>query len=114
MTTAVSEIMKQAEQLSTDEQMELAAKLMEQAQRHAEATPRNGAAPGAGPPSQPCAEEGVSQNDEEEDWLDVFSLKHMPPIDSYTVMVKFVDGGYGQPRRYDFGDLFDDEEGGEE
>jgi len=89
--------------------------LMEQARQTAEALPRNGhqrEAPGAEPPSQPDAEESVSENDEGEDWLDVFSLNHVPPKASYVIKVKFVDGGRGQPRRYDFGDLFDDEEEG--
>jgi hypothetical protein len=36
-------------------------------------------------------------------------LKRVPPKDSYEIKVKFVDGGRGQPRRYEFGDLFDDE-----
>ncbi|MCI0423898.1 MAG: hypothetical protein L0312_32590 [Acidobacteria bacterium] len=112
MTIAVSEILKQAELLSAEEQLELAAKLTEQAQRHVEAQPRNGEAPGAEAPSQPSAEGRASEYDdeEEEEWLDVFRLNHAPPLDSYVIKVKFVDGGIGQPRRYDFGDLFEEEE----
>lgn len=116
MASALTEILKQAEQLSAEEQLELAARLMEQAQRHAEATPHNGRqgeAAGTEPSSPPGAGESVSKNDEEEDWLDAFSLNHVPPKASYVIKVKFVDGGRGQPRRYDFGDLFDDEEEGE-
>ncbi|MCI0392312.1 MAG: hypothetical protein MOB07_26570 [Acidobacteria bacterium] len=58
--------------------------------------------------------ERLSPDEEEENWLDDFSLNHAPPLDSYVIKVKFVDGGRGQPRRYDFGDLFDKVEGGEE
>ncbi|MGH9853990.1 MAG: hypothetical protein ACREBD_29445 [Blastocatellia bacterium] len=86
MTTAVSEILTQTELLSAAEQLELAARLMEQAQQN------------------------VSESDEIEEGLDVFSLNHVPPKDSYVVMMKFVDAGRGEPTRYDFSEIFGDEE----
>lgn len=98
MTTAVSEILKQAERLSPDEQVELATNLMEQAQRHAEAS------------SQLCTEEDVSENEEEGDWLDTLDLKLMPLKIAYTKHVRYRFVGRMKPLPYDFGDLFDDKE----
>jgi hypothetical protein len=113
MTTAVSEILKQAEQLSPDEQMELVTKLMEQARRRAESPLRNGEASGAESLSQPDAEERASENGEEEDWLDNLDLKLMPPKWTYTAHVRFHYVGRLQPLPYDFDDFFDDDEEGE-
>lgn len=113
MTTAVSEILKQAETLSADEQVELAARLLEQARQTAEAAPHNGRhdeTVNAEASPQTGGEESLSESDEDDDWLDVFSLKHVPPEDSFVVQMRFVDGGEGKPRRYDFGDLFDDDD----
>lgn len=90
MNTAVSEILTQTEALSTEEQLELATRLMEQAQQ-------NG------------GEEITSGDDEAEEGLDVFSLNHLPPKDSYVVMMKFVDAGRGAPARYDLSEIFGDE-----
>ncbi len=107
MTTAVNEILKQVELLSPEEQRELALKLMELARQNTAAlSPNAGPAKAveAGAPAQPDAAE------DDEDWLDVFSPNHAPPKDTFEIKVRFVDGGRGQPRRYDFGDLFDDEE----
>lgn len=112
MSTAVNEILKQAERLSTDEQVELAVKLMEQARQSAAATQRNGrqieevdaAAPQTG------AEEGASEEDEVEEGLDVFSLNHVPPKWTYTAQARFYYAGRGKPSRYDFSDIFNDEE----
>lgn len=98
MTTAVSELLKQAEALSAAERMELAAKLREQARQNAEAAP---------PVS---AEESDGDAEEDDDWLDGFSFRPVPPIDSYVIKVRFVDAGLGEPQRYDFGDLFDDDD----
>ena len=91
---AVSQILKQTKLLSPEEQLELVNELLGQARQGLEPASflRNG-----------------FENDEAEDVIDVSSLKHVPPKDSYEIKVKFVDGGRGQPRRYDFGDLFDDE-----
>ena len=47
---------------------------------------------------------------DEEDWLDVFSLNRVPPKRAYTMRARFHYAGRGKPRRYDFGDLFDDVE----
>ncbi|MGH9844128.1 MAG: hypothetical protein ACREEM_35835 [Blastocatellia bacterium] len=116
MTTAGSEILERAESLSSEEQLGLAVGLMEQARQTVVPLPRNSPqreAPGGELLSQPDAEESVSETDEA-DWLDVFSLNHVPPIASYVIQVKFADGGRGQPDRYDFSDLFDDEDEGEE
>lgn len=118
MASALTEILKQAEQLSVEEQLELAARLKEQAQRHAEATPHNGCqgeASGAEPPAQPGAEESVSENDEEEDWLDVFRLNHVPPKRTYMARARFHYVGRGKPMPYELDDdLRDDEERSEE
>ena len=111
MTATAIEILKQTESLSAQEQLELANKLMEQAQRYAKATPHNGRQKEAlqvGPSAQIGTATG--NEDEIEEELDGFSLKHVPPKSSYAIKARFVDGGHGQPQRYDFGDLFDDEE----
>ncbi len=108
MSIAISEILKQAEMLSAEEQLELAARLTEQAQRRAEGAPRNGEVTGAEAPSQPCLEEVVSE--EEEDWLDTLDLKLMPPKWTYQARAKFYYASRGEPLPYDFGDLFDEED----
>ena len=103
MTIAISEILKQVALLSLEEQRELATKVMEQAQQKA----ANGSPAKVAEAELPAQFDAAEDN---EDWLDVFSLNHVPPKDSYTVMMKFVDGGRGEPARYDFSDIFDDEE----
>jgi hypothetical protein len=87
MATALSEIMRQAEKLSAGEQLELAAKLIE---------------------INRTAEE--QQDEETVEGLDVFSLRHMPPEDSFVVQMRFVDAGEGEPARFDFSGIFDDDE----
>ncbi|MCI0392313.1 MAG: hypothetical protein MOB07_26575 [Acidobacteria bacterium] len=57
---------------------------------------------------------GESEDEEVAGPLDVFSLKWMPPEDSFVVQARFVDAGMGEPARYDFSGIFDDDEGGEE
>lgn len=99
MTTAVSQILKQTRLLSPQEQLELVNELLVGARRFAE------------PVSLPRI--GGDADDELEEVIDVSSLKRVPPKDSYEIKVQFVDAGRGQPRRYDFGDLFDKEEGGD-
>ena len=79
MATALSEIMRQAEKLSAGEQLELAAKLIE-INRTAE----------------------DEQDEENVEGLDVFSLRHMPPEDSFVVQMRFVDAGEGEPAHFDF------------
>lgn len=86
MATALSEIMKHVEELSADEQLELAAKLIE-INRNVDG----------------------DQGAEELESLDVFSLRHMPPEDSFVVQMRFVDAGEGDPARFDFGGAFDDD-----
>ncbi len=95
MTTAVSQILKQTKLLSPQEQLELVNELLGGARQIAE------------PVSLPRT--GGEADDEFENVIDVSSLKRVPPKDSYEIQVKFVDGGRGEPRRYDFGDLFDEE-----
>src|SRR5215210_3173495 len=94
MTLAVSQILKQTKFLSPQEQLELVNELLGQTRQNAEPVSllRNGV-----------------EKDEAEEMIDVSALKHVPPKASYEIKVKFVDGGRGEPRRYDFGDLFDDE-----
>lgn len=95
MTTAVRQILKQTKLLSPQEQLELVNELLGGAQQTAE--------PGS------LLGTGGEADDEFEEMIDVSSLKRVPPKDSYEVKVNFVDGGRGKPRRYDFGDLFDEE-----
>ena len=102
MTTAVSQILKQTKLLSPQEQLELVNELLAEAQQLAELTPQTG-----------TGGEVNGDGNKLEDVIDYSSLKRVPPKDSYEVKVKFVDGGRGKPRRYDFGDLFDGEEEGE-
>jgi hypothetical protein len=90
MATALSEIMKQAEKLSADEQLELAAKLIEINRIDQD-----------------------DQGEEDTEGLDVFSLRHMPPEDSFVVQMRFMDAGEGEPARFDFSGVFDDEEEGQ-
>lgn len=97
MTTAVSQILKQTRLLSPQEQLELVNELLAQARQLAE--------------SVPLSEIDGETDDEFDEVIDVSSLKRVPPKDSYEINVKFVDGGRRKPRRYDFGDLFDEEEG---
>jgi len=49
-------------------------------------------------------------SEEDVEGLDVFSLRHMPPEDSFVVQMRFVEAGEGKPARYDFSGIFDDEE----
>ena len=56
---------------------------------------------------------GIGQgepDDENVEGVDVFSLRHMPPEDSFVVQMRFVDAGEGEPARYDFSGIFDDNE----
>ncbi len=113
MTTAVRDILERAESLSSEEQRELAAMLIERAQRHAEVLSLNGEALGAESLAQPSAEESESEDEEGDDWLDTLDLKLMPPKRVYTARVRFHYVGRMEPLPYDFGDFFDDEEEGE-
>ncbi len=111
MTIAISEILKQVELLSSEERQELATKLVGSAQQSATALSPNGHQAEADAPPLISAEESAGEDAEEENWLDNLVLNRVPPKRTYTIKVKFVDGGRGLPRRYDFGDLFDEEEG---
>ena len=96
MTIAVSRILKEAKLLSPQEQLELVNELLGGVQQFSELKPQTGTGGDAG-----------NEGDEAEDVIDYFSLKRVPPKDSYEIKVTFMDGGRLQPRRYDFGDLFD-------
>lgn len=102
MTLAISEILKQVELLSPNEQQELTATLMERARSS------NGHSTAAPPAPEPLANDAEAEEDD--DWLDTLVLKPIPPKHTYTIKVKLIDGGRLEPLRYDFGDLFDDEE----
>ncbi len=107
MTTAVSEILQQVEFLSPTEQLELTAKLAERAQQNATPAPHNGSP--AFEAELPAPSEAAA---DDEDWLeslDVFDLKRMPPEDSFVVRMRFVEAGMGEPLRYDFSGIFNDE-----
>lgn len=49
-------------------------------------------------------------SEEDIEGLDVFSLRHRPPEDSFVVQMRFVEAGEGEPARYDFSGIFDHEE----
>lgn len=110
MTTAVGEMLKQAEQLSAEERVELATRLMEQARQSAEAASHNGRQAEAEAPPSGGTQESLGADEEEEDWLDTLDLKLMPPKRTYTARVRFHYAGRLEPLPYDFGDFFDDEE----
>ncbi|MGH9801825.1 MAG: hypothetical protein ACRD82_15795 [Blastocatellia bacterium] len=99
MSTAVGEMLKQAEQLSAEERVELTTRLMEQA--------RQGVGDRLSTPIGEATDEEVMEP------LDVFSLKRMPPEESFVVRMRFVDAGVGEPARYDFSGIFDDDEDAE-
>ncbi|MGH9930941.1 MAG: hypothetical protein ACREA9_17165 [Pyrinomonadaceae bacterium] len=112
MTTAVSEILKQAEQLSPDERLELAARLNGRWEQNAEPKTDNGNLPeavAAPATAQLSAEAGGSEDDEEDNWLDTLDLKLMPPKRTYMARARFHYVGRGKPLPYDFGDRFDTE-----
>ena len=111
MTLAISEILKQVELLSPDEQQELTATLMEKTQQRARSSNGHSTATPLAP--KPLVNDAEAEEEDDDDWLDTLVLKPIPPKDVYTIKVKLVDGGRLQPLRYDFGDLFDDEEEGE-
>ncbi len=86
MATALNELMQQAKLLSLPERLKLAGELLAP----------NGIAP----------DESVEETAE---GLDVFSLRYMPPEDSFVVQMRFVEAGEGEPARYDFSGVFDDD-----
>ncbi|MGH9837334.1 MAG: hypothetical protein ACREEM_00945 [Blastocatellia bacterium] len=80
-----------------EEKLALTARLIEQTQPNGDAS------------SHPLP--GNEQGSDDEP-LDVSGLKLMPPEDSFEVQMQFVDGGLGEPARYDVSDIFgDDPEG---
>jgi hypothetical protein len=100
MTTAVSEIFKQAKMLSAEEQSELAEMLIEQARLKAAIS------------LDQIASHREASLDEDEDMgepLDDLSLEFMPPKWTYTARAKFLYVGRGEPLAYDFSDFFDNE-----
>ena len=105
MTIAISEILKQVELLSPDEQQELTTTLMEKTQQRTRSS--NGHSTATPLVPKPLANDAEAEEDD--DWLDTLVLKPIPPKHTYTIKVKLVDGGRLQPLRYDFGDLFDEE-----
>jgi hypothetical protein len=113
MSTAVNEILKQVDRLSTDEQLELAAKLNERLERHTEPDSDNGYLPEpveVAPDPQTEAEARLheeteaeaclSEETEEDEIPDVFSLNRVPPKRTYTMHVKYKFVGRGKPRPY--------------
>ncbi|MGH9799386.1 MAG: hypothetical protein ACRD82_03400, partial [Blastocatellia bacterium] len=48
-------------------------------------------------------------DDEYNEDLNVFDLQHVPPEDSFTVQMRFVDAGEGDLARYYFSGIFDDD-----
>jgi hypothetical protein len=49
------------------------------------------------------------QDGETVEGLDIFSLQHMPPENSFVAQMRFVDASEGESARFDFGRAFDDD-----
>lgn len=115
MTVVVKEILKQVAVLPVEQQRELAMQLLEQAQRQADSPAENGhyRAENDAAPLSPIINDDLSEAEPGDDWLDTLDLKLMPPKRSYTLRVRYELAGRLEPLPYDFGDFFDDEEGGE-
>ena len=108
MTIAISEILQQVKLFSPEEQLELVARLAEQArQTIKEMSPQ---ARQAEADALPVMGAEGSARDEEENWLDTLDLKMMPPKRTYTIRARLHKAGRLQPLPYDFGDFFDHEE----
>ncbi|MGH9801826.1 MAG: hypothetical protein ACRD82_15800 [Blastocatellia bacterium] len=94
MTTAVSEILKQAESLSAEERMELAARLAEQPRPSAEVAPPISAEESDGAP-----------------WFSLSNVQQLPLNETVTMRIRVRYEGRGKPMPYDLSDyFFEDEE----
>ncbi|MGH9832901.1 MAG: hypothetical protein ACREBD_28385 [Blastocatellia bacterium] len=115
MTTAVSEILKQAAFLSAEEQQELAARLLEQARQQPDQQHSNGTPGESAPPLPASAVPEVGEEADDDSILDVFSLNRVPPKRTYTMQVsyKFIGRGKPMPYELDDDDLLDEEAGSE-
>ena len=108
MTTAVREIVKQAENLSADEQLELAAWLIGQARESTGVAPGNRRrleSSDAGSQPQLDEEASVIEDEDEAEISDVFSLNRVAPKSAYTMRVRYVFSGKAQPLPYQLEEL---------
>jgi len=110
MSIAVSEILKQVEGLSVDEQMELTTRLLEQVRQPIDPGIQNGQQAETDDEMSLRPEGESLEGDEGEEGLDAFSLNHVPPKRTYTAYARFYYAGRGKPLPYDFDGLFDDED----
>jgi hypothetical protein len=115
MSTAVNEILKQVDRLSMDEQLELAAKLNERLERHAEPDSDNGYLPEpneVAPEAETEAEARLYEETEDDEIPDVSTLNRVPPKRTYMARARFHYVGRGKPLPYDLDDdlCADDEE----
>ena len=107
MTIAISEILQQVKLFSPEEQLEMVARLAEQArQTIKEMSPQARQAEADALPVMGA--EGSARD--EENWLATLDLKMMPPKRTYSIRARFHKVGRLQPLPYDFGDFFDHEE----
>lgn len=101
MTTAVSEILKQVERLSDDEQFVLVASLTEQLEQSTESVERNDRSPRD---VDSVSEADLPAEPDEGKIPDVFSLNRVPPQRTYTMRVRYKFVGPGKPKPYPLGD----------
>ena len=113
MTIAISEILQQVKLLSPKEQLELAAKLTEQAQQTINAMSAQAGQAEAEAPLFLSREAEAIEEEEDADWLDTLDLKLMPWKEITTARVRVQEVGRLQPLPHDFSDYFDDEEEGQ-
>ena len=107
MTTAVSEILKQVEQLSDDEQFVLVASLTEQLEQSTESAERNDRPPrdvDSVSQTQQGSEADLPAEPDDGKIPDVFSLNRVPPQRTYTMRVRYKFVGPGKPKPYPLSD----------
>lgn len=97
MTTAVSDILKQVEPLSNQEKLELAARLIEQAQPNGQTSLHS--------LSKQEARDEIGEDAKNS--LEDFDLNHKPLLGSHEL--RLGDGGRIEPSRYDFSDVLAEE-----
>src|SRR5262245_42629047 len=113
MAIALIEIMKLAEKLSADEQLELAAKLIEQVRKSGAVVspPRQLEIPVY--PVTNLVNQLVEDKQEDESVQDPspFSTRHIPPEDFFVAQRRFVDSNEeDNSTGFDFSEIFDDDD----
>ena len=112
MAITLIEIMKLTEKLSPDEQLELAAKLIEQVRKNSTdiSPPRQlemKGYPATGPANQTVDDK---QGEEDVEGPNIFRQRLMPPEDFFVAQMRFVDADKRDPADFDFSEIFDDED----